>query len=1091
MFTHRNNEKSNERGALMIEAIALLGLMTMMSPMIVRQTADRTSEMEEVAIAGQMKEIKDALSNWIEANYQEKAKELSAASASDDSFTVTATDLAPYLPATYLTDTGTFKGNKLVDGFDVGVRAQCTEARSNACTPSSTDDCSCGTRTNGMITGLSADCTCSRYKMTGVVLSKTDDSTELDDRRAARIASMIGADGGYMRTANMVNAIATNDTAESEMKKILGSQGIWEGDVTNYFDAAASGIDLTKGGRIAATTIYSSGFSGDYLYRKKVDGLPGANSMFTDLDMGGATNCEGDGCHNINNAGGLEVVGGKILIRSKNDEDDQSIGSGDSYAKIALGLDDSHIMSSNSIHLSITDNVSNKDYAPHLSLNQDRAQMFIYGGAEGSASIVDLTPDQLTLQAGHYSHGWASSLTMNKDDTVLSSGNISLDADETVAVNGNTVSVFTPQRFEVNAGYAADAGLSQIYATPTNINITSKLGASFGGFASNATQSSLFARDASADGGYGHSNVNVTSDSILMDVNKSAALNLNRTGIYANFTNQSDTRKPTSSFALNETNFVVNLVGNLTDSTIPLYKMHFNQSGLTLHANSNQQKIMFTLVNTTNSTDPRVDNIVNLVASRNGTGVSEFANRRGPALVVEGSTGKRLIALYPQSGRISGSFFQPEALSLHNGEIDPIIQGRAAITIEENGLTKANSAYLTNLFINGSNSAQTADIAINMDADDKNIRPYHTHDDDHNYYAHFRVDPAFISVMNDIKVTSRGGARLSESLPNYILKGIYELSNSYGSGPWPCQAQTISDGEPLSGISKDSNCTYRVPYYSLKSLGLSSGGWDFNCGANGLTTHPIKAGGGKCAGKDGDKEYDTGDYVTFSHYASTYTECPEGTYCWAHPFLGMVPAPGRYVFYDAIIKTNSGDNTNTTEYLYAQDEGVCPDGYQAVITVTPTVFEMGKVQFVNSDKRPENAAVSYNPGWQNYANSNIQSVTGLMQASTKLGLIVEPVEIKDGFGQLAGWKIAMGTVTPESDSINTDGYIWNAGGIPANSWSAIAHTYCYFNPARFNMPNMRFMTLDAKGFSYDASNGTSNVILTPMDNPLVGKDEMK
>ena len=41
MFTHRNNEKDNERGALMIEAIALLGLMTLMSPMVVRQTADR------------------------------------------------------------------------------------------------------------------------------------------------------------------------------------------------------------------------------------------------------------------------------------------------------------------------------------------------------------------------------------------------------------------------------------------------------------------------------------------------------------------------------------------------------------------------------------------------------------------------------------------------------------------------------------------------------------------------------------------------------------------------------------------------------------------------------------------------------------------------------------------------------------------------------------------------------------------------------------------------------------------------------------------------------------------------------------------
>ena len=119
------------------------------------------------------------------------------------------------------------------------------------------------------------------------------------------------------------------------------------------------------------------------------------------------------------------------------------------------------------------------------------------------------------------------------------------------------------------------------------------------------------------------------------------------------------------------------------------------------------------------------------------------------------------------------------------------------------------------------------------------------------------------------------------------------------------------------------------------------------------------------------------------------------------------------------------------------------------MTVTPTVFELGKVQFVNSEKRPSDAAVAYNPGWQNYANSNIADVTGLMQMSTKLGLIVEPIT---SGSTLYGWKIAMGTVTPTST--NTAGYIWNAGGIPANSWSAIAHTYCYFNPDRFEMPNM-------------------------------------
>ena len=63
------SKSSDQRGALMVEAIALLGLMTMISPMIVRQTAERTTEMEDVAVAGQMKTIKDSLENYIRSDY--------------------------------------------------------------------------------------------------------------------------------------------------------------------------------------------------------------------------------------------------------------------------------------------------------------------------------------------------------------------------------------------------------------------------------------------------------------------------------------------------------------------------------------------------------------------------------------------------------------------------------------------------------------------------------------------------------------------------------------------------------------------------------------------------------------------------------------------------------------------------------------------------------------------------------------------------------------------------------------------------------------------------------------------------------------
>lgn len=49
-------------------------------------------------------------------------------------------------------------------------------------------------------------------------------------------------------------------------------------------------------------------------------------------------------------------------------------------------------------------------------------------------------------------------------------------------------------------------------------------------------------------------------------------------------------------------------------------------------------------------------------------------------------------------------------------------------------------------------------------------------------YDQFMVNPAYTSVMHDIKLTSRGGARLSDVLPDYVLKGVYNLSNNCPEG---------------------------------------------------------------------------------------------------------------------------------------------------------------------------------------------------------------------------------------------------------------------------------------------------------------------
>ncbi|MBR6411708.1 MAG: hypothetical protein IKS41_00920 [Alphaproteobacteria bacterium] len=50
------------------------------------------------------------------------------------------------------------------------------------------------------------------------------------------------------------------------------------------------------------------------------------------------------------------------------------------------------------------------------------------------------------------------------------------------------------------------------------------------------------------------------------------------------------------------------------------------------------------------------------------------------------------------------------------------------------------------------------------------------HDGANEVTSVYAVDPAGESLMNDIRLTSRGGARLSEILPNYILKGTQTIA---------------------------------------------------------------------------------------------------------------------------------------------------------------------------------------------------------------------------------------------------------------------------------------------------------------------------
>ena len=1093
MFTHRNIQDTNERGALMIEAIALLGLMTMMSPMVVRQTADRTSEMEEVTIAGQMKELKDALNNYISANYSTLANSIRTSDL-DHRFTVTAVQLAPYLSAD-LIEGNNFRGNKFMSDFKVGIRAQCTEMRrTDGTAPAGV------TTSGGVITAPAptADQYWSRYRMTGVVLSEGD---ELDDRRAARIASMIGADGGSMRSSRIITALGYNGNA-AEKQKILGTQGVWEGDVSHYFAVGGNtGINTDVGGRVAATTTYSSGFSGDYLYRKPVDGLPDANSMFTDLDMGGATNCNGAGCHTVNNAGGLEVVGGRILIRSRNNAqgtNDMADDNGLSLARIALDTAN--------VNMGVTSgfNMAVRSYYANGAVNQTPTQFQMTStqalmSSRGAAVQLNATQAQMSsggasvqLNASRAQMGLGTSLVHLSG----TQANVAGGADAYVRLsNSGSGSVYMKG---ANSEISLDPGYAEMYSDGSSVGLwSSGFGAYTGGGQILMDDSDTYIER------YNGEEIHLSNNNIKIKTTHSAT-NLNNTAFAVNvsrgtsFSNLNTTAfnlgvaTNTSTFGINQTMSNLSVGSGRFYSSMNaggdgLAKTIAKSSDLAVISQTNlgnaQAQMSVSKHESFSSSFTLSDGQFNLLLNSSDTRPihNSVLTEHGLKMFSRDTSGNLnaspTISLNAKTGRVSGTVFQPEDTMViaSNGQRGGIVRQRLQVVENASASGYTLAAGSSGSLVNASNNADASVIYSNLvqiqsiGGTTYNLRTY----EDHAYtasgngstetnYNRYRVDPAFVSVMNDIKLTSRGGARLSEAMPNYILKGIYQLTNSYTAGPWPCvqtKDETASGGSEFGADTSTQNgtCTFSLPRYSLEQLGLGGGGWEFRCPSSG---HPIQNGGGSCNayGSDGN------GYVTFNYYRSGYKECPNNSECWAHPFMGMVPAPGRTISHTYV---NSSGNSQT-EYLGAEDEGACPNGYTAVMTLTPSVFDSGRVLAYDFNKIAGSSITRYNPGYLDYSNSLHRNVASILQPAT--GVFVRTKEMYNSSGYIKGWKVAMGTYTLD---INGN-YAWNVGGVIPNTMSAIAHTYCYFNPYGFQMPNMQLMNTKTGGRTH-----------TSLDNPML------
>lgn len=119
------------------------------------------------------------------------------------------------------------------------------------------------------------------------------------------------------------------------------------------------------------------------------------------------------------------------------------------------------------------------------------------------------------------------------------------------------------------------------------------------------------------------------------------------------------------------------------------------------------------------------------------------------------------------------------------------------------------------------NPIQARDVTNNIPEHGSHITEFvnsSNYDNGSNHYDTYMVNPAYTSVMHDIKLTTRGGARLSDILPDFINKGIYVVSNTIKenfnneAGDLEFNGYNGSNGAQLIASANSVNSTEKINF---------------------------------------------------------------------------------------------------------------------------------------------------------------------------------------------------------------------------------------------------------------------------------------
>lgn len=889
--------KVNQTGSLMIEAMAMLALISLVTPTLYKKSAERTTELQDINTATHVRTIMKAVDNYVTANYQ---------SLLEDQLR---NDGAVY--EVDLEHGGTTGG--IHDFFPYGYKF---------------DDL----KNFGMPKVM-----LKRQGLSITSFVQLPKKSDIGEMRAARIASMVGSNGGYV----------------TDSKNAQGVGGVWS---LTQADLDALGFDTNKGSVVVASSdAINSASSGaleneKYLQRTRVDSQDQLwrNTMVTDLYMGGVTGV--DDMYKILGVDQL-IMGSTDTVNNTESlvltEDAQ--GGGSAWMAGALSaLNNAFKLEGDADNptLTFTGNSGTIMSADTVSFDLYPG----YNGADGTVGLEvepfgqtvttdysttvknDLTATGNTAVA---TGGVANTFKAGPDGSYITAENekVSLQGGQLeVLANGeNGVSTTNIKTANTNLTGNVKVGVGDVAPTVVNnprLNVqgdayvannlevgntlyTQKFNAAelhAGGDAANSADNERWLHAT-------RTGVTVTSPDTK---NTRMVISADETGLY----NQ-DGRESTESSAVvlgasGASLRAKQMAEVYTTDTTGTVKMQENaliidgkttgdnKADITANANAIDFNAATTSVNDGifqvrgATADSNQENSFYVNTENNGLVLAE-ANRTtikprgdGGAFDVRDSADRKILNVMPNGLEATAD---EKGYPYPIGTVDIDSQsfslsdmsgvGHRILEVDiDNSLTQATnnenstrgSVYVRRGAVeleSPSGTGYEADAGVgyieagrfvaNTKFDGTKIdNPTDAYSSDYTgawnttgrvAYDRYMVNPAYTSVMHDIKLTTRGGARLSDILPDFINKGIYVVNNTY-----------VDTGFSLDSIVAKGNEGGRITVSANAEV------------------KDIDTISGSIGGKN----------------------------LWASPFMGVVPAP------------------------------ICPPGHARVITITPAGFLMSQ-----------------------------------------------------------------------------------------------------------------------------------------------------